>query len=152
VAVPVQFKPGALFKVPAGDDYGYGVMLSQFPYMAFYGKSAVSDEQGLPVGPPLFVVLVTKAAYSTGRWGKPLRLLPENETIPILKFFSQSVINKFDCKIIDPVAHRKVTARPSECIGLEREAVWSPEHIESRILDTYAGRPNIYADSLQPKL
>src|SRR5260221_8128567 len=86
LTVPVQFKPGALFKVPAGDDYGYGVMLSQFPYMAFYGKSAVSDEQGLPVGRPLFVVLVTKAAYSTGRWGKPLRLLPENEIIPIPKF------------------------------------------------------------------
>jgi hypothetical protein len=120
--------------------------------MAFYGKGAVSDGQGLPVGPPLFVVLVTRAAYSTGRWGRPLRLLPENEIIPIPKFFSQGVINKFDCKIIDPVAHRKVTANPSECIGLEREAVWSPEHIESRILDTYAGRPNIYAESLQPKL
>ena len=152
VTVPVQFKPGALLKVPAGDDYGYGVMLSRFPYMAFYGKSAVSDEQRFPAAHPLFVVLVTKAAYSTGRWGKPLRLLPENEIIPIPKFFSQGVTNKFDCKIIDPVARRKVTASPSECTGFEREAVWSPEHIEARILGTYAGRLNIYAESLQPKL
>ena len=52
MTVPVQFQPGALFKVPAGEDYGYGVMLLQFPYMAFYGKSAVSDEQGSPLGPP----------------------------------------------------------------------------------------------------
>lgn len=69
MTVPIQFEPGALFKVPAGDDFAYGVMLSRFPYMAFYDKSVVFDEQELPVGPPLFVVLVTKVAYSLIRPG-----------------------------------------------------------------------------------
>lgn len=148
----VQFQPGALFKVPAGNEYAYGLMLSRFPYVAFYGKNATFDEQGLPSATPLFVVSVTKTAYSTGGWGKPIRLLPESEIISIPKFFSQSVTSKFDCKIIDPVTRRRVTARPDECIGLERDAVWSQDHIESRIIDSYAGRRNIYAESLQPKL
>jgi hypothetical protein len=58
--------------------------------------------------------------------------------------------NKADCMIIEP--GRRVAATPSECIGLEPEAIWSAGHIESRIADAYAGRPNMFVESLRLKL
>jgi hypothetical protein len=33
--------------------------------------------------------------------------------------------------------------------GLEKAAVWDPEHVEDRIQDHFAGRPNIWLKSLQ---
>jgi hypothetical protein len=148
----VQFEPGAVFKVPVGDDdFAYAVMLEAFPYVAFYHRDVAFNDQGAPDEPPMFTTLVAKVAYSTGGWGKPLRRLPESEIPPIPRFFWQSITNKNDCKIIEPVG-RRITASPRECVGLEPEAIWSTEHIQSRILDTYAGRPNLFAESLQLKM
>lgn len=38
------------------------------------------------------------------------------------------------------------------CKELEREAVWNPEHVESRLDDYYFGRPNKWVESLKAKL
>jgi hypothetical protein len=127
-------------------------MLAEFPFIAFYPADAAFGGDGEPAGDPMFVVCVTRGAYSTGRWGKPLRVLPQGKFIPIPRFFSQSVTSKSACKIIDPAAGRTFTASPQDCVGLEREAIWDPEHIESRIIDSYAGRPNIYAESLKVRI
>ena len=148
----VEFLPGAVFRVPVGtDDFAYGVMLSHFPYLAFYGKRIVFDGSGAASEPPMFVVVVSKASYATGGWGEPVRHLPVDSLHPVPRFFWQSPVNKNDCKIVEPIKHR-VTATPSDCVGLEAEAVWSAKHIESRIIDAYAGRPNIFAESLRVKL
>jgi len=148
----IEFQPGALFRIQVGEDLGYGMMLSDFPYMAFYGKDVEFGEPDDALREPLFVVMVIKGAFSTGRWGKPIRLLPKSAIPRIPLFFTQSVTSKRDCTIVDHEARRKVKATPQECIGLEREAVWSPEHVESRLEDYYADRPNIFAESLKPKL
>jgi len=150
--VAVKFQAGALFKIPLDGDFAYGVMLSRFPYMAFYGKDVSFDEYGAPVEDPLFTVAVSKISFSAGRWGSPIRVLPEGGVAAIPKFFWQSPVSKADCKIIDPVARRKMPALPGDCLDMERDAVWSPEHIESRIIDHYAGRKNIYVESLRPKI
>ncbi|NYT94852.1 hypothetical protein [Salinispora sp. H7-4] len=133
------------------DDHAYGVMLSHFPYMAFYAKGVSFDENGDASESPIFVVLVSRAAYSAGGWGKPIRHLPVENLYPIPRFFWQSPVNKADCKIIEPIK-RRVTAAPSDCVGLEAEAIWDDVHIESRISDVYAGRSNIFAESLRLKL
>lgn len=148
----IDFQPGALFRIPIGEDFGYGMMLSEFPYMAFYGKDFDFVESDNALRDPLFVAMVIKGAFSTGRWGMPIRVLPASAIPRIPLFFRQSVTNKRDCTIVDHEARRTVKATPQECIGLEREAVWSPEHIEARFEDYYADRPNIYAESLKPKL
>jgi hypothetical protein len=148
----VQFVPGAVFKVPAGpDDFAFGVMLSDFPYVAFFDKRTGFGTGGTPDTSPMFVIVVAKPAYSKGQWGKPIRTLPIEDLPPIPRFFWQSPINKNDCKIVEPIKHR-ITASPQDCVGLEAEAVWSAAHIESRIIDAYAGRPNIFAESLRVKI
>ncbi|MFC7531846.1 hypothetical protein [Actinoplanes sp. GCM10030250] len=148
----VKFVPGAVFKVPAGDgDFAYGVMLSDFPYVAFYSKDTSFGDDGVPSEQPMFVLVVAKAAYAKGGWGEPLRVLPAGAVHPIPRFFWQSPVNRNDCKIVEPIKHR-VTASPGDCVGLESEAVWADVHIASRISDTYAGRPNLFAESLKVKV
>lgn len=148
----VAFLPGAVFRVPVGsNEFAYGVMLSHFPYVAFFDKRTEFREDGVPSASPMFVIVVAKSAYSKGGWGQPVRILPLEALPPIPRFFWQSPVNKNDCKIVEPIKHR-ITASPHDCVGLEAEAVWSTAHIESRIIDTYAGRPNLFAESLRVKL
>jgi hypothetical protein len=148
----VQFKPGALFTVPAGEASAYAVMLAEFPFVAFYPADVAFGDDGEPVGAPMFVVSVARGSYSTGKWGRPLRVLPPGKFIPIPRFFTQSMTSKGVCKIIDPAAGRTITVGPQDCVGLEHDAVWSSEHIESRIIDTYAERPNLFTESLKLRL
>lgn len=146
------FKPGAVFQVPAGDDFAYAVMLGEFPYVAFYTGQTRFDDDGAPIGDPMFVLLVERSAYSRGGWGKSLRRVPVERLIPIPRFFWQDITNKANCKIADRQNRRRTTATPADCVGLEPEAIWAGHHIASRITDTYAGRPNAFTDSLQLKL
>ena len=39
-----------------------------------------------------------------------------------------------------------------ECVGLERAAVWEPEHVEDRLRDHFAGRSNRWVESLKPSV
>jgi hypothetical protein len=69
-----------MFRVEAGaDDFAHSVMLSHFPYVAFYSSNVALSDIGSPVNPPMFVILVEKSAYSKGRWGKPIRQLSAEE-------------------------------------------------------------------------
>src|SRR5688572_30254750 len=43
------------------------------------------------------------------------------------------------------------SATRAQCTGLERSAVWDPEHVEDRLRDYRAGRPNKWAESLALK-
>jgi len=40
-------------------------------------------------------------------------------------------------------------ASREECAGLEAAAVWEPEHVEDRLRDHFAGRPNKWVESLR---
>jgi hypothetical protein len=42
-------------------------------------------------------------------------------------------------------------ATREECFGLERAAVWDPEHVVSRLDDHFAGRPNAWVDLMRLK-
>jgi len=126
-------------------------MLSKPGYVAFYGKDVEFGEEGAPPGPPLFIVAVTDPTYSGRKWGKPIRTLPVEELPRIPRFVRQTATGT-NIRIVDPEAERTWSARPEDCVGLERWAAWTADHIKSRILDAYAGRPNIFAEALKPKL
>lgn len=150
--VRTSFRPGAVFRVPAGDSaVAYAVMLEVFPYVAFYSSDTTFPDGGRPSTDPMFIVLVERSAYSRGAWGEPIERLQASELPPIPRFFWQSPVNKRDCKIVEPIKHR-VAATPEECLELEPEAVWAMPHIQSRILDSYAGRPNPFLESLKVRL
>jgi hypothetical protein len=150
--VAVRFTAGGVLRVPlAGERFAYAVMMAKFPYFAFYLMGTKIDEQDGVDGQPLFVVAVQRNAYSGGRWGSVLLRLKDSDLPSIPPFFRQNVMRPDDCEIVEPTGVlRKVS--PAECIGLEPDSVWAAIHIESRLEDYYANRPNVFVESTRLKL
>jgi hypothetical protein len=145
----VRFVPGGVLRVPlAGDKVAYAVMFGAFPYVAFYGEDDGLASQRPPSGQPLFVVAVQKNAYSGSGWGSVLFRLAERELPPIPSFFRQNVMRPDDCEIVDGSGATRKASR-EECSGLERSAVWAAVHVESRLQDHYADRPNVFLESMR---
>jgi hypothetical protein len=146
----IRFRSGGVLKIPLGADTAYGLMLTTFPYFGFYPVRSVREAAQAQIPPaerPLFTVAVHRSAYSSGRWGTVLYRVPEELIPPIPLFFRQNVMNPDDCEIVDPQGGIR-KAIIDECIGLERSSVWSAEHVEQRLTDHYAGRPNKHVESM----
>ncbi|MFH9083693.1 hypothetical protein [Streptomyces sp. NPDC017673] len=139
--------------MPLPDGRGaYGVMLTTRPYMAFYEDTAVVADKPISFEKgPLFIVAVHASAYSTGRWGPIVGRVLKGSLPSAPAFFRQNVLNLADCVVVD-AGGLETKVAPEACVGLERSAVWSAEHIESRIADQYAGRPNVFVESMKVKL
>lgn len=144
-----RFKPGALFRVPVGDDdFAYAVMLAHEGFIAFYGRDTTFHDGSPPSLAPLFVTMVERGAYTRRGWGPQIGRVGEADLPAIPLLFWQSAANPADCRIVDPVTRRRTTATPADGVGLEPEAIWAQPHLESRIADHYAGRPNAFLESL----
>lgn len=151
----IRFTSGKVLKIVTPDeDVAYGLMLKTRPYFAFYPERSAhfSENTGFAFdNPPWFISAVHNTAYSKGRWGEFLYRLNDSELPSIPMFFRQNALNAEDCEIVDSEGNVS-RAAPADCVGLERSAVWSAEHIESRISDLYAGRPNPFVESMKVKL
>lgn len=93
---------------------------------------------------PVMNYAITKNLWTVIGW------LPLEPTLakPV-DFFMQDAMNgRFS---IYREGGRIVPATRAEIEGLEREAAWEPEHVEDRLRDHYAGRPNKWFESLRPK-
>lgn len=154
-SMTVRFSAGSILKIPvSGERFAYGVMLAVRPYFAFFSDVSQTEESvrlGNLVGSPLFVVSVYSSAYSRGRWCSVLGRVKGASLPPIPHFFRQNALNLNDCEIVDAQGNVQ-QASPAECVGLERSAVWAAEHVEQRIDDIYAGRPNAFVESMKLKL
>jgi len=141
---------GSIVEIPLPNGRkGYARVLKN-PLMAFY--SVESEESLSPTEilrqPVAFKLWVMNSAISSGRWSvighAPLEA--ELETIPW--FFKQDAISKafslYQSGIERPAAKE-------ECEGLERAAVWSAQHIESRLEDHLEGRTNKWLDAMKLK-
>lgn len=151
----VRFTAGSVFKIQIADNRAaYGVMLGTRPYFAFYSDDLAERELAVGKGlrdSPIFVVAVHKSAYSNGRWGSPLCRIVKDFLPPVPLYFRQDVLNPSRCEIVDCEGNSR-PAKPEECVGLERSAVWSAEHIEKRVQDYLSGRPNSFVESMKVKL
>ena len=90
-----------------------------------------------------------KYAITSGRWkvigNKPLESSLKKAPI----FFKQDILTK-EFSIYHSATSQETDASYEECIGLERAAVWEPEHIEDRLEDFFYGRNNKWVQSLKP--
>jgi Immunity protein 26 len=128
-------------------------MLWQRPFIAVYDRRSqrqLSDDE-IVTGRVLFVVAVFDRAYAGGRWPIVGHVPLEEADIPIPDRFMQDLFQPGECQIIDRFG-RSRPARPEECVGLERAAVWEAEHVEERIRDHYAGRPNVHLEYMAVRL
>ena len=148
-----KIKKGAIVKIPFDQQFHtYGRLLIK-PYIEIYDFKTETDVLKMDeiiAKPVLFTLCVFDHAITSGRWEIIGTTMLDDAVANIPKQFLQDVGNYQKCRLID--ADGNITAASiEECRELERSAVWEPEHIEDRIRDYYAGKPNIWVESLKLK-
>jgi hypothetical protein len=151
VAKRQQRIAGDVVEVDLGDgSHTYARVLEEAMF-AFYDCRTTEDlaVDAIIAGGILFIIPVMDHAVKRGRWivvgSAPLNAALMNPP----PRFMQDALNLDSFSIYEKGKIRSATKE--ECIGLEREAVWDPGHVEDRIRDHYLGRKNKWVESLKIK-
>jgi hypothetical protein len=89
-----------------------------------------------------------KSAFVSARWPKvDYRALEPELATPTDYFMKDKQTGRFSIYRSSDGSTRDSTY--DECKGLEAAAVWEPEHVEDRLRDHFAGRPNRWVGQLQ---
>lgn len=138
---------GAVLKVPLdGQWHSYAWTLPEADF-AFFDLRTKSDAPVEEVvrNPIAFRVAVHKSAWVTGRWPRVGKASPPPAILaPVPTFIRDAIDGRFSIYLLGEI--RRATRE--ECLGLERCAVWDPEHIEDRLRDHFNGVPNKWVESL----
>lgn len=142
---------GAVHAVPLGDGTnGYALTLPEADFAFFDARSCENPNlNDLLYKPILFRSAVHKSAWVTGRWPKIGKVSVQPELMAPMPTFIQDQLKPDRFEIYLAGAIRSATR--AECEGLERCAVWEPEHVEARLRDHYAGAVNLWVESLRLK-
>jgi Immunity protein 26 len=147
----IRRREGDIVRIDLGNgEWTFGRILPQTVF-AFYDCFQCPDDDIARIvsSRVLFKVPVMGSAVTTGRWkvvgNAPLDLQFARPP----SFFKQDALDKERYYIDEGEIERPATRE--ECIGVERLAVWSAEHIEDRLRDWRAGRPNKWFESLKIK-
>jgi hypothetical protein len=140
---------GDLVKIQLDSQWHVYARVLKEPLFAFYDsrtdKELTFDEiKNLPV---LFKIWVMKYAVTSGRWPVVGNYHLEESLKQVEKFFKQDCLNPQSISIY--YEGHEIPATREECIGLECAAVWDPEHVEDRLRDHYAGKPNKWVKALK---
>lgn len=113
--------------------------------IAFYDlrtKEEITEMKEIISSPILFITAVNYYAITKGLWEKVGKASLEEYPVTIPPQFVQNPLNPEQFFIEEKGIRRPATKE--ECKGLERSAVWTPEGIQKRLNDYYAGRNNYY--------
>lgn len=141
-------KPGTFLRIPLADgSFGYGRLLTS-PYSAYYDYRTTSPDSDLGriASKPILFKAAVRQSWEVIGW----RELEEHLTQPVVRFH-QDIGDFRRCKIYDSAGNER-EAKPQECVGLERDAVWEQHALEERLLDTFMGRPNASVEHLKVRL
>jgi len=144
---------GSIIEIQLEEGYfAYGQILrAGIAVFDLYVPEHLKDISLLNSATELFIVQVYDDAITNGRWLKigKLSIRRGFEILPMK--FIQDAINPESFQLYDPNTGEIIDAKKEDCIGLECAAVWEAEHVESRIIDYYSGRPNIWVENLKIK-
>lgn len=153
MASRARWTVGALVKIPLPDGaFAFGRLL-EFPLIAFYDvRSSASDRvtvQSLASANIAFILWVMKYAVTKGHWPIVDRGPLEGSLWEPPLFFLEDAISgelftTYGGGVEQPASFAEVE-------GLERAAVWDPEHVVDRLVDHFAGRPNKWVESMRPR-
>ncbi|WP_373276479.1 Imm26 family immunity protein [Sphingomonas kyungheensis] len=149
----VRRREGDLLKIDLGGGHQSYAQVAAGPLMIFFERASADDLAPEDVSrlPVLFRLWVANHAVTHGRWPVIGRvpLNPESRVEPF--FYKQDVmtgrLSLYHSTFAAPNWERAATY--AECAGLEAAAVWEPEHVEDRLRDHFAGRPNKWVESLR---
>ena len=135
----MAFEPGSVLRIDLDPDrHCYARALSTPSRIAFFDGVGGDDLNEVVRRPVLFVIAVSDRADD--EWAVVGTLPPDVLAIPVPEQFMQDIVTG-RCRIVDANFDAR-QATPAECVGLERAAVWSPEDVEERLRDHFAGREN----------
>jgi len=144
----VKRRVGDIVKVDLGNQsFCFGRVLDE-PLLAFYDLKTdkVMEIDDITRRPLLFKIWVMNHAITSGRWEViGHRELEGFLTEPTI-FFKQDMMSK---ELSLYVAGEEHPATRQQCKGLERAAVWDPEHVEDRLRDHYLGVSNKWVESMK---
>ncbi len=140
---------GAIVRVPLdGRFWTYALILPEIDFAFFDARTAVE----LPLNeiicrPILFRVGVHKYGVTRGQWQKVGEVAIPPKLAKPLPTFIQDAFHPEQFSIY--LGGNIRPAKRSECVGLERCAVWTPQHVKDRLRDHYAGKINKWVESLR---
>jgi Immunity protein 26 len=142
---------GDVIKIPLGDGDGTHTYARVFPGASYGFYDWLATEE-LPIEqvirlPILFFAAVMDSAVNEGRWPIVGHVPLDDRIVPPPKFIQDPLnSNSFSIYLN---SGEIIQATREECLGLERSAVWYPEHMEDRLRDQYAGRENKWVELLK---
>jgi len=131
--------------------WAYGKVVD-FPLMAFYAARAerIADVTKLQNERFAFRIWVMK--YAIGKKGWPLiGCLPVSADESAKQWFFKKDRMSGRITKYQGSSSAEIPAPVADCAGLECAAVWDPKHVESRLRDELAGKPNDIVESLRAK-
>jgi len=141
---------GAFFKVPIDENYHTYCRIIYNRRYAFYDFRTESDDHSLEEierAKILLKIIVHRSAIHKGNWKKiGVKPLPEELNKPV-PFFIQEIGRPEICWI--DLDGERTMVNPSDCIDVERFAVWEYQHVQEYLRDYYDGVPNKNAELLR---
>ena len=143
--------PGNIVEIELPGAWAYAKVV-RFPLMAFYAPRTerIADISKLQAECFSYRIWVMK--YAIGKKGWPLigSLPVSADESADLWFFKKDPLSGRITKYRDSTSE-EIPATLADCTALECAAVWDPAHVESRLRDEFAGRPNMCVESMKAK-
>lgn len=140
---------GDIVRIDLGDGFHSYARVLEEGLFAFYNCRTQEDLpiQQIIAMDVLFIIPVMSHAVTRGRWTVKGNAPLEDCLLNPPPRFIQDAIRKEKFSLYQK--GRIIPATRQQCLGLEREAGWEPEHAEDRLRDHYAGRTNKWVESLR---
>ena len=143
---------GALVEIDLGNECrAYGRVISKSELAFYHVKACSKGNMGLQEiydSPVAFIIPVMNSAIKSGRWKIiDKRALEANFLTARFYFMKDLQTNEYSIYRNDDGSTRP--ASEAECAGLERAAVWEPEHVEDRLRDLFDNRVNKWVEQLK---
>lgn len=140
---------GDVVSIPLGDgQFGFARVLPE-PLVEFYDlrSSKIPTAEEITSSPVLFTLYVMNSAITRARWEVVAHSAVDVANFESPFFFKQDPMDPSSvCLYRDGQEFPGTAAKAKR---LERAAVWSAEHVEERLRDHFAGRPNVSVEALR---
>lgn len=139
---------GTIVKIPFEDTHTFARVLES-PYIAVYDARGMdaADLDAVVARPVVFFAGVYEDIIKKGEWpAVGERDVPDGE-LEVPDQFIQDPDFPEEISIISADGEIR-PATVEEARGLEPQAIWDREHVEERLADHYAGRPNAILESM----
>lgn len=145
--------PGSILEINANDKYYYAQIL-QSKGCAFFDlelDNPLKDYSSLNHKDVLFIVRVYDDVIVKGKWLKVGNLEIRDDLKIEPNKFIQDSLNPDNFELYNPNTGEITPSNREEVKGLECASVWEAEHVEDRLRDHFAGKPNVWVEQLAIK-